>query len=679
MFTKNYKIKKIKELKELNLKQFQSHKSLLIQLFIGISDEEKVLKLLKKIKKELPKSIIIGSSTDGEIIDGNVFEDSIVISLSSFENCELKASFVKNDNCSFESGKTLSSSILTDNTKAMILLSDGLNINGEEFLKGVESVVDLNNVVVSGGMAGDKGMFKQTFTIFDEQIIFNGAVGVSLNSDFLKAVNSVGFGWKAIGKKMVVTKSYKNRVYNIDNFTPVEVYEHYLGKEMANRLPEIGTEFPMIIEKDGLLVARAVLSKHEDNSLTFAGNIHEGDTIWLGCGNYELMMNDSYNAIENLSKYNFESIFVYSCMARRRYASNEFIEKEIVPLNKISPTSGFFTYGEFFSKKSCQLLNSTMTILALSEKENFDNSAKKMSVDVLKTNTNTVSALLNLIDTRIKELEDLNQNLENEINGATQKIEEKNLLLEQYKKYVDQVDAIIKIDLDGKITDVNKIFSELTGYVEDDLIGKHLSILFDDSFDKDFTEELFEVLVQNSSIYKEITKNVRKNGKPLIADTVFVPIFDKDKKFEYVVIYNDITDLFNQTEIIQDEKNLNQKIIDLSPSMILYFSREDGILKANKKFLEFFNVGSISEFRDLYSTLSEQFIEEDGLIYDFKDKEWIEYAISNCDKKHNVKLCDKKTLQEKIFELDISSFYKDTKQFFILNLSDVTDILNALN
>ena len=38
-----------------------------------------------------------------------------------------------------------------------------------------------------------------------------------------------------------------------------------------------------------------------------------------------------------------------------------------MPLQDIAPTSGFFTYGEFFTSKKNELLNQTMTIVSLQE------------------------------------------------------------------------------------------------------------------------------------------------------------------------------------------------------------------------------------------------------------------------------------------------------------------------
>lgn len=55
-------------------------------------------------------------------------------------------------------------------------------------------------------------------------------------------------------------------------------------------------------------------------------------------------------------------------MARRRFLE-ETISTELTPFSNIAPTSGFFTYCEFYKADNCELLNQTMTVISLSEQD----------------------------------------------------------------------------------------------------------------------------------------------------------------------------------------------------------------------------------------------------------------------------------------------------------------------
>ncbi len=344
---------------------FKNEKNILIQIFSG--EKKSILKAtVKKILKYLPQSICIGSSTDGEINEADISTGKTIISISIFQNTTLKTTFVRNKN-SHKNGYELAKELCCENTKLLITFTDGAKTNGEEFLKGIEEFN--NEIIVSGGMAGDNGNFTQTFISSQENILTYGAVGVSLNSDILNVYNAYNFNWSPIGIEHTIEKVIGNRVYQISGLTPLAFYKKYLGEYVAKALPATGIEFPLIVQKNGLPLARAVINKHKDESLSFAGNLKEGDIVKLGFGNVELIMN---NPIKSLFKdYNIEnteSFFIYSCMARRRYMPN-MIDLEIEPFSKVASTSGFFTYGEFYHNNyHNELLNQTLTVLALSEK-----------------------------------------------------------------------------------------------------------------------------------------------------------------------------------------------------------------------------------------------------------------------------------------------------------------------
>ncbi|MEJ5168953.1 MAG: FIST N-terminal domain-containing protein, partial [Arcobacteraceae bacterium] len=63
-------------------KDFGYYKSLLIQIFSGTDDTSLIQNILVTLKNKLPNSHIIGASTSGEIIEGEVLKNSIIISLS---------------------------------------------------------------------------------------------------------------------------------------------------------------------------------------------------------------------------------------------------------------------------------------------------------------------------------------------------------------------------------------------------------------------------------------------------------------------------------------------------------------------------------------------------------------------------------------------------------------------
>ena len=111
----------------------------------------------------MPHSVIIGSTTDGEIYDGKSVSGQTIISFSIFDKVKPRAKFFSLNQSHFKVGGEIVKTLCTESTKAMILFADGLTINGDDLLDGI---YDANkDVVIAGGLAGDYRNMKKTFVI----------------------------------------------------------------------------------------------------------------------------------------------------------------------------------------------------------------------------------------------------------------------------------------------------------------------------------------------------------------------------------------------------------------------------------------------------------------------------------------------------------------------------------
>ncbi len=556
--------------------------NLLIQVFTGTIQKQFIKNLLLELNSLLPNSALIGSTTDGEIMNGMVSTKKTVLSFTLFEHTTLQTHINMHKENGYFSGKDIAKNLILQDTKLLIAFANGVNTNGEAFLNGIDSIN--KDVVVAGGLAGDNANFEKTY-IFDKNTIYSkGAVAVALNSKTLEVQSLYNFNWNTIGNKLIVTKAIGNRLYAINHRTAYETYVHYLGENTAIQLPKIGIEFPLIINRNGVNIARAVTAKHKDGSLSFAGNLNEGDEVMFGHGDVEAILSESDILTNKIRANPAEVLFVYSCMARRHFLEKE-IEHETLPLNDIAPTAGFFTYGEFFSSKKKELLNQTMTVITLRE-----NNINKCSIPQkdhayhhkADTSKNALIHLIEVTQNEIKNQEKLTKErevfkmmFEKSADGIIiledNKIQQCNQKMLKMLKYSDK-ESLLKLnyqDIYPEFQDNNKQSSEI--------INKNINLCLEDGEQNDELKclkadgELFwceiiliPIQLEGGEVIKAVFRDISKRKE------IEIQVLDQKDILYYQARHDILTGLPNRTlfqerfrEDIKNMKKLTLMFIDL--------------------------------------------------------------------------------------------------------------------
>lgn len=346
-------------------------------LFVSPLFKEKK-EVLKGLNSKFPKSNVIGCSTAGEISDVSVSDETISLTAIQFEKVKYSKVTVqvKDMNCSFNAGADIAKQLYKDDLKHVIVLSDGLNVNGADLVLGLKS--KLHNVSITGGLAGDGANFNNTFVINDNQIIDKTIIGLGLYGDNLNVGYSSKGGWDSFGIERLVTKSEKNVLYELDGLPALEIYKSFLG-DQAKNLPGSGLLFPLSLRVDesSKPVVRTILAINEDDqSLTFAGNIPQNSYVRLMKANIDRLIDgaeDSAVMANNLVKNASDLAILISCVGRR-LVLKQMVEEEVEVVRNVigekPRITGFYSYGEiapFGEFSPCELHNQTMTITTLSE------------------------------------------------------------------------------------------------------------------------------------------------------------------------------------------------------------------------------------------------------------------------------------------------------------------------
>lgn len=330
----------------------------------------------KEIKNHYPKARVVMASTAGEISGSSVQDDTISCTALEFEKAFIQISELSITDA-FESeriGQELVRPLLKEGLAYILVLSDGLCVNGTALLKGMNSNLT-KGVVVTGGLAGDGSRFVKTLVGVDAPPSSGKVVCIGFYGKFSIGYGSVG-GWDAFGPVRRVTRAAGNVLYELDEQPALELYKKYLGTQ-AKDLPGSGLLFPLSIQVNGSQLVRTILSTDEQqNTLTFAGDIPEGCQVQLMKANFERLIEGAEEAAGNakvLGRGGAELAILISCVGRKLVLGprvDEEIEavREMLGMKPI--LTGFYSYGELCPKMkeaNCELHNQTMTITTLSE------------------------------------------------------------------------------------------------------------------------------------------------------------------------------------------------------------------------------------------------------------------------------------------------------------------------
>jgi len=338
-------------------------------------------KNFQAVKSFYPNAHILLGSTAGEIIGTQVLDNSMVVTAVHFRDTKVGVAKTKVQSMleSEVAGEKLANSLEKEGLAHVLVISDGLHVNGTKLVKGLTGNLP-KDTVVTGGLVGDQDRFKETVVGLDavaepDTIAVVGFYGTGIKIGY----GSMG-GWDPFGPERLVTKSKDNVLYELDGQPALALYKKYLG-EQAKDLPASGLLFPLSLRrrgKEGGLVRTILSIDEKENTMTFAGDVPEGDYVRLMKANFERLVDGAGGAAsmthESLKSSNPQLAILISCIGRKLVLKQR-VEEETERVQEIlGPQvvmTGFYSYGEICpvapTEKQCDLHNQTMTITTFSE------------------------------------------------------------------------------------------------------------------------------------------------------------------------------------------------------------------------------------------------------------------------------------------------------------------------
>lgn len=149
------------------------------------------------------------------------------------------------------------------------------------------------------------------------------------------------------------------------------------------------------------------------------------------------------------------------------------------------------------------------------------------------------------VQDRTAELSLLNQQIQRELNI---KVEQEEKLEIFAKIFSNTLEAIVITDIDGKILQINKAFTNITQYTPEEIVGTDMSRFRSHRHDDLYFEQMWNQIL-NKQIWEGEIWNYKKDGTLYPALISIIPILNKEQEISYfVAIQHDITTIKEHEE-----------------------------------------------------------------------------------------------------------------------------------
>lgn len=119
------------------------------------------------------------------------------------------------------------------------------------------------------------------------------------------------------------------------------------------------------------------------------------------------------------------------------------------------------------------------------------------------------------------------------IHSLNRELHERNAIIEENVPY-------LRVDKEGIILEATEAFCALSGYVREELKGKHFSILQHLELDTDGYQKAWE-MIQENEVWNTQICSARADGTTFIAEIQMRPVRSKEYIDSFVMMYHDIT------------------------------------------------------------------------------------------------------------------------------------------
>ena len=459
------------ELRKINRWQKSGlYSSVLIHLLTKSYDENSIKRMLQTIKRVLPDAVVVGCSTNGNIVNGDYSGDIAAVDCFLFEYPSTKVEVLQYP--------------LSVDTQDEVIRSLQAEIGKRSWVKGIEMMATIRGMSMTRLCEGLSDLDERI------QIFGGGALSEDLERNEACVFSSVGgyqekgivfvlyggekfhlntryvTGWKPLGSSFKVTGADGNMLKEVNHFPAYEIYHKYLHIKNDENFFANTREFPLFYHLNGIDILRAPIASNPDGSITMTSDVSIGVEAKLAYGDPQTILESAWQEGDRMVSFSPECVLAFSCAGRRTFWGNSEVGKETEPYQLVAPTFGFYTSGEFLrTGKYLNQHNVTQVIAAMREGEGKQRieQADANKAHLREDKVSMIRRMVTFIKVTTEELEETNRQLQEAnkklselaVMDTLTKVGNKNAYFERVRQIEDDIAcgdakfAVAVFDLNG--------------------------------------------------------------------------------------------------------------------------------------------------------------------------------------------------------------------------------------
>ncbi|MCI9078769.1 MAG: diguanylate cyclase [Lachnospiraceae bacterium] len=389
---------------------------MMFQVYSEILEEGIINNICNVISDIFPDAPYMGCSTSGNIADCKLSQ-TITIACTIFEfvstQVEIYQYNLSNEVTDSITWKILENTRANPWVKAIELFFTIPEHSSTRFCDGLREV--RQDIQIFGGVACSDDITSDDSCVFSKNGEYSGNSVVVIfygGSDlYVDSINVTG--WKPLGRKFHVTKSDGCILHELDGIPAYDVYHKYLNIQNDENFFYNTLEFPLFYEHNGTTILRTPVASNADGSITMTSDMDIGSVVRISYGDPGTIIESIKEDSKRIYEFQPDILHIFSCAARRTFWTSKEPTYEIYPFKNISPSSGFFSHGEFLrTKGNLNQHNVTLVIAGLREGKKKETPYASMPAgEKVLSKIPLVSRLATFISVTSLELEEINRKL----------------------------------------------------------------------------------------------------------------------------------------------------------------------------------------------------------------------------------------------------------------------------